>query len=102
MQNEKQITRRLIALRSAADILKALQDEMPVHRLRLEAAEGMVRKLADQYEARSAFDATERKPPQRVTPRGRRPVVPDRKFASKPAKPEPAMDNTDVSEENEG
>lgn len=108
MQNEKQVARRLIALRAAADVLKSLQAEMPVHQMRLEAAEKMVRTLADQYEARSAFADEERKPPQRVTPRGRRKPVAT-KLVYEPGVGvqrrehlEAPMDNRKVDEENEG
>lgn len=107
---------RLTTLRTCADMLTDMIADMPAHKLRLEAATGMVRRLADAYERAcndlAELERSERKPPMRVNPRGRRKAsdVRSRELCScndpvctrAHIKRDLPMDNSNVADENEG
>lgn len=78
MLNEKQIARRLIVLREAADVLFQLREELPCSQASIDLARNRLRLIADRYEERASvireLATAERKPPQRarVSVQGRR------------------------------
>jgi hypothetical protein len=112
--DEKTVKRRLLVLHDAADVLQALRPEMPAYESYIDLARRRLQMIADRYTAQAALtelSLSDRKPPQRVNPRGRR------KAAKKPSglcpcndpgctrphiKPEPPMNNNNIEEENEG
>lgn len=74
--NEKQVARRLLALRMAADVLQELRSEMPAYQSYIDLAMRRNRMIADTYarqcESMRELSTAERKPPMRVAMSGRR------------------------------
>jgi hypothetical protein len=76
VRNEKQINRRLLALRSAVDVMQELRNEMPQSVTLINQAMRQVTTVREAYEEqrRTLDELAEmpRKPPQRVMMRARR------------------------------